>query len=454
MRELALVREAGVRGNLRQGEVASGLQELLGPLDAARNDVLVRRQPGGRLEPPREVAGAEMGRCRHLLQGQGGFEVLLDVLDDGAELPLRERTVRPTSRRPGRGGVANQVDGEQGGQGLGGETAPGGAGRELVIDRQHRGPQLRELQTVQRRQRHARGVEIELLRGDPCDQFRLQEDVKGVRVTAPAPPGRTAGRYHQDRAGGGRDDAADPFVARLELLRRMKKEEERVVRQGRLESLIGGLVAVAQRLQAHPPSLVARRARLAREKSPAAPLPLVTRESELPARTHPIGHPRWKPPGAPNRRGRGRAAERRPGHVRPVQGFGGLNAPSAGTFPLLLNARWISSFIGCVGFNTCAAVSPPRTGSVRSSRPTWTSTEAWSQYRCSCATLSPSNCTMTTNGSSTRLPVGGMPGRSQSMQIEWVKRATSSSTTRSCPMVRETVIISMSGGICDRKWFA
>src|SRR6516162_8552067 len=30
MRELALVRETGVRGNLRQGEVASGLQELLG----------------------------------------------------------------------------------------------------------------------------------------------------------------------------------------------------------------------------------------------------------------------------------------------------------------------------------------------------------------------------------------------------------------------------------------
>src|SRR5262249_44974268 len=73
------------------------------------------------------------------------------------------------------------------------------------------------------------------------------------------------GRYHQDRAGRGRDDAADPFVARLELLRRMKKEEERVVRQGRLESLIGGLVAVAQRLQAHPPSLVARRARLGRQ---------------------------------------------------------------------------------------------------------------------------------------------------------------------------------------------
>ena len=32
--ELALVTEAGVRGHVRQGEVAAGLQELLGPLDA------------------------------------------------------------------------------------------------------------------------------------------------------------------------------------------------------------------------------------------------------------------------------------------------------------------------------------------------------------------------------------------------------------------------------------
>ena len=35
MGELALVREAGVRGDLPQGQVASRLQELLGPLDAA-----------------------------------------------------------------------------------------------------------------------------------------------------------------------------------------------------------------------------------------------------------------------------------------------------------------------------------------------------------------------------------------------------------------------------------
>jgi hypothetical protein len=60
MAELALVREAGAGGDFRQGQVAA-LQELLGPLDAAGEDVLVGRQPGGRLELPREVVGAEAG---------------------------------------------------------------------------------------------------------------------------------------------------------------------------------------------------------------------------------------------------------------------------------------------------------------------------------------------------------------------------------------------------------
>src|SRR5260370_29636129 len=44
--ELALVRKASVRGDLRQGQVRPCLQEFLGPLDAARDDELVRRQPG------------------------------------------------------------------------------------------------------------------------------------------------------------------------------------------------------------------------------------------------------------------------------------------------------------------------------------------------------------------------------------------------------------------------
>src|SRR6516162_6634191 len=55
--EHALAREAGVRGDLRQGEVAA-LQKLLRPLDATQDHVLVRRQPGGPLELPREVVDA------------------------------------------------------------------------------------------------------------------------------------------------------------------------------------------------------------------------------------------------------------------------------------------------------------------------------------------------------------------------------------------------------------
>src|SRR6516165_3148082 len=41
--ELALVGEAGLKGDLRQGQLGCGLQELPGPLDAAEDDVLVRR---------------------------------------------------------------------------------------------------------------------------------------------------------------------------------------------------------------------------------------------------------------------------------------------------------------------------------------------------------------------------------------------------------------------------
>src|SRR5262245_29617213 len=67
MGKLALVREAGTGGDFRQGEVAFA-QELLRPLDAAGDDVLVRRQPGGPLELPGEVVGTEAGDGGQLLQ--------------------------------------------------------------------------------------------------------------------------------------------------------------------------------------------------------------------------------------------------------------------------------------------------------------------------------------------------------------------------------------------------
>jgi hypothetical protein len=101
MGELALIRESGARRDLCQGEATVLLQELLRPLDAAREDVLVRRQPGGRLELPREVVGAEVSDRRHLLQGRANVEVFLDVLDDGAEPPSRQDAVPPAPRPAG-----------------------------------------------------------------------------------------------------------------------------------------------------------------------------------------------------------------------------------------------------------------------------------------------------------------------------------------------------------------
>src|SRR5262249_18748857 len=192
MAELTLVRKAGAGGDFRQGGVALS-QELLRPFNPAGDDVLVRRQSSGRLELPREVVGAEVGDRRQLVQSQAGVEVFLDVFDDGMELPLSERTGRSKGRAAWGGGVADQLDSEQVGQRLRGETATGGGGRQVVIHCQHPGAQVWGVLAGERAGRPARGVELERLGGDPCDQLRLQEDVEGVRVTAPAPPGRAAG---------------------------------------------------------------------------------------------------------------------------------------------------------------------------------------------------------------------------------------------------------------------
>jgi hypothetical protein len=48
----------------------------------------------------------------HLLQGQAGVEVFLDVPDDGAEPPPRQRAIPPARRPAGRRDVPDQVDGQ------------------------------------------------------------------------------------------------------------------------------------------------------------------------------------------------------------------------------------------------------------------------------------------------------------------------------------------------------
>src|SRR5215471_16413560 len=90
---------------------------------------------------------------------------------------------------------------------------------------------------------------------------------------------------------------------------------------------------------------------------------------------------------------------------------------------------------------TDRAPSAPTTGRPPGwSSPSCTSTDAWSQYKCSCGILSPSNCTTTTIAISTRFPVGGMPGSIQSIEIEWVNRKIISLTRPAlayCPGHRE-----------------
>src|SRR5215831_4859277 len=133
MRELALVREPGPRRDLGQGGVGPCSQEVLGPLDAASNHVLVGRQPRGRLELPRKVVAIEAGHGRYLGQGRGGVEVLLDVLQDGPEPPPRQGTVPPAHSAAGYHDVPDQVDGQNGGQRFGGQRPPGTAGGQLGI---------------------------------------------------------------------------------------------------------------------------------------------------------------------------------------------------------------------------------------------------------------------------------------------------------------------------------
>ena len=165
---------------------------------------------------------------------------------------------RPRRGPAGRQDVPDQVDGQDVGQRLGGEPPPGAAGGQLGIHRQHRGPEVREVQAVERRDRQPRRVEVERLGGDPRDQPRLQEDVEPVEATRSSATGPGCRPAPRDDSGGGRNVPLHPFIPQVQLLRRPGKKDEPVVGKA------GGLLSrpapgVARRLQAHPPQPVARR---------------------------------------------------------------------------------------------------------------------------------------------------------------------------------------------------
>jgi hypothetical protein len=76
-----------------------GLQELLRPLDATRDDVLMWRYSSCCLELSSEVVSAEVGDLCHLLQGQPRLEIFFDVLADGAKLAPRQGAVQREVRQ-------------------------------------------------------------------------------------------------------------------------------------------------------------------------------------------------------------------------------------------------------------------------------------------------------------------------------------------------------------------
>ena len=88
-----MVREADAERDFRQAELVICPQEVLGSFNAARDHILVRRRPSGRLELARKVIGAEMNDGSHLLERRTAFEIFHDVLDDRVELAARKHAV-------------------------------------------------------------------------------------------------------------------------------------------------------------------------------------------------------------------------------------------------------------------------------------------------------------------------------------------------------------------------
>ena len=110
--KMALIREAGAERDLGQAEPAVCPQEVLRSFNAACDYILVRRQPGGRLELAREVIGAEMGDGSHLLQRGTASEIFHDVLNDPTELVAWQYAVRRRQLPARTRDMTDQVDGQ------------------------------------------------------------------------------------------------------------------------------------------------------------------------------------------------------------------------------------------------------------------------------------------------------------------------------------------------------
>jgi hypothetical protein len=128
----------------------------------------------------------------HLRQPRAASEMLVNVINHSAEPSARERRL-PSKRKPaGRKDLSEQMDRHNVGQRLS-EKPPAETTREYRVYCVHRSLQGRQVYGVQRRDRQPRGVEVEHLDRDACQQRRLQKDIQLVQVRGPAPPGSDGG---------------------------------------------------------------------------------------------------------------------------------------------------------------------------------------------------------------------------------------------------------------------
>ena len=103
------------------------------------------------------------------------------------------------------------------------------AGGQLGVHRLHHGPQVREVQAVERRHRQPGRVESNA-RSRPRDQPRLQPEVQLVLAPADAPG--WVGRYQRDGSRGVARSAS-PLRPQVHFIRRPGEKDESVQYDGR-----------------------------------------------------------------------------------------------------------------------------------------------------------------------------------------------------------------------------
>ena len=163
------VRSSGCKDELHiclePGLVARVAAEAFG-LDPARLTV----PPLDGLDLP-HLRAAMLAVDAELMAGAAGGRLAAESLANVLAVHLIRHVLAPRSPARGLAGrqdVPDHVDGQDVGKRLGGERAPG-AGGQLGTHRPNRGPEVRQVHAVERRDRQPRRVEVKRSSGDPRD---------------------------------------------------------------------------------------------------------------------------------------------------------------------------------------------------------------------------------------------------------------------------------------------